>query len=126
MSVEFDSSSGHTPMTKVRNELYLLLSLVLIAALLNFLVSSQRVVLCFFFLPTLYSADHFGRRHATLTAFASVAMVGLWPTTSTTWGRARRRRFPLPNSASCFPLTATRPPMRRTSWAERTKRGGSR
>lgn len=64
-------------MSKVRKELWLLLSLVVIAALLNFLVSSQRVVLCFFFLPTLYSAYHFGRRHATLTASASVAMVVL-------------------------------------------------
>jgi hypothetical protein len=64
-------------MSKLRNELILLLSLVVIAALLNFLVSSQRVVLCFFFLPTLYSAYHFGRRHATLTAAASVALVVL-------------------------------------------------
>jgi hypothetical protein len=64
-------------MSKVNKELWLLLSLVVIAALLNFLVSSQRVVLCFFFLPTLYSAYHFGRRHATLTALASVAMVVL-------------------------------------------------
>jgi hypothetical protein len=64
-------------MSKVRKELWLLLSLVVIAALLNFLVSSQRVVLCFFFLPTLYSAYHFGRRHATLTAAASVALVVL-------------------------------------------------
>ena len=64
-------------MSKVRQELWLLLSLVVIAGLLNFLVSSQRVVLCFFFLPTLYSAYHFGRRHATLTAVASIAVVVL-------------------------------------------------
>src|SRR6266849_9941586 len=64
-------------MRKVNKELLLLLSLVVIAAILNFLVSSQRVVLCFFFLPTLYSAYHFGRRHATLTAVASIFMVGL-------------------------------------------------
>lgn len=62
-------------MSKTRKELWLLLSLVVIAALLNFLVSSQRVVLCFFFLPTLYSAFSFGRRHAVLTAFASVFLV---------------------------------------------------
>lgn len=62
-------------MSKTRKELWLLLSLVVIAALLNFLVSSQRVVLCFFFLPTLYSAYSFGRRHAVLTAFASVFLV---------------------------------------------------
>lgn len=62
-------------MSKTRKELWLLLSLVVIAALLNFLVSSQRVVLCFFFLPTLYSAYSFGRRHAVLTSFASVFLV---------------------------------------------------
>jgi hypothetical protein len=62
-------------MSKRQQELWLLLSLVVIAGLLNFLVSSQRVVLCFFFLPTLYSAFSFGRRHAVLTAFASVFLV---------------------------------------------------
>ena len=64
-------------MHRASKQLWLLLSLVVIAALLNFLVSSQRVVLCFYFLPTLYSAYHFGRRHSTLTAAASVALVAL-------------------------------------------------
>jgi hypothetical protein len=63
--------------TRVNNELWLLLSLVVIAAMLNFLVSSQRVVLSFFFLPTLFSAYRFGRRHATLTAVASISIVVL-------------------------------------------------
>jgi hypothetical protein len=53
------------------------LFLVLIAAVLNFLVASQRMALVFYFLPTLYSAYHFGRRHATLTALASVSLVVL-------------------------------------------------
>jgi hypothetical protein len=60
---------------KTNPELWLLLFLVLIAALLNFLVASQRMALVFYFLPTLYSAYHFGRRHATLTALASVTLV---------------------------------------------------
>ena len=47
--------------------------LVLIAAMIHFLVASQAVVLVFFFLPTLYSAYHFGRRHATLTACAQAS-----------------------------------------------------
>jgi len=59
----------------INKELWLLLSLVLIAAMIHFLVASQAVVLVFFFLPTLYSAYHFGRRHATLTACASVCVV---------------------------------------------------
>jgi response regulator RpfG family c-di-GMP phosphodiesterase len=35
------------------------------------------MALCFYFLPTLYSAYFFGRRHATLTAFACVFLVVL-------------------------------------------------
>jgi len=72
--------------TESTSSFWLLLSLVVIAALLNFSVSSQQVVLCFFFLPTLYSAYHFGRRHATVDC-RSVALVVLltWmnPTCST-------------------------------------------
>ena len=45
--------------------------------MLNFLVASQRMALVFYFLPTLYSAYHFGRRHATLTAVASIVLVVL-------------------------------------------------
>ena len=64
-------------MRKINPELWLLLFLVLIAAMLNFLVASQKMALVFYFLPTLYSAYHLGRRHATLTAFASVVLVVL-------------------------------------------------
>ena len=53
-------------------EFWLLLSLLVIAFGLNFVVDSQRMALAFFFLPTLFSAYLFGRRHATLTATASV------------------------------------------------------
>lgn len=64
-------------MRKINPELWLLLFLVLIAAMLNFLVASQQMALVFYFLPTLFSAYHFGRRHATLTAVASVVTVAL-------------------------------------------------
>jgi len=60
---------------KINPELYVLLCLVLIAAMLNFLVASQQMALVFYFLPTLFSAFYLGRRHATLTALASVAIV---------------------------------------------------
>lgn len=62
---------------KINPELWLLLFLVVIAAILNFLVASERMALVFYFLPTLFSAYHFGRRHATLTALASIVLVVL-------------------------------------------------
>ena len=64
-------------MRKINPELWLLLFLVVIAALLNFLMSSQRMALVFYFLPVLFSAYHLGRRHATLTALASIVLVVL-------------------------------------------------
>jgi putative nucleotidyltransferase with HDIG domain len=60
---------------QVNKELWILLSLFLIALLLNYVVASQRMVLGFYVLPTLASAYMHGRREATLTAFASVLMV---------------------------------------------------
>ncbi|HET7440165.1 MAG TPA: hypothetical protein VFJ47_02600, partial [Terriglobales bacterium] len=89
-------------MRKVNKELWLLLSLVVIAAILNFLVASQRVVLCFFFLPTLYSAYHFGRRHATLTALASVFMVVLLSYSNPT---LFNRRIAAPGDSPWFDLS---------------------
>ncbi len=62
---------------RVNRELWLVFSLFLIAGLLNFLVSGQRMVLAFYTLPTVFSAYHYGRRHATLTAVASVLLVVL-------------------------------------------------
>jgi len=60
---------------KINPELWLVLFLVVIAAMINFFVASQRMALVIYFLPVLYSAYRFGRRHATLTAVASVTMV---------------------------------------------------
>jgi len=64
-------------MSKIAKESILLLSLFLIAATLQFFAQSLPLALCFYFLPTLYSAYNFGRRHATLTAFACVFLVVL-------------------------------------------------
>jgi hypothetical protein len=68
---------GRSTMSKIAKESVLLLSLFLIAALVQFFAQSLPMALCFYFLPTLYSAYHFGRRHATLTAFACVFLVVL-------------------------------------------------
>lgn len=62
---------------QVNKELWILLSLFVIALLLNYVVASQKMVLGFYVLPTLGSAYLYGRREATLTAFASVLMVVL-------------------------------------------------
>ncbi len=59
----------------VNKELWLILSLFAIAALMNFLIASHRMVLGFYTLPTLFSAYWYGRRHATLTAFGSLFVV---------------------------------------------------
>jgi hypothetical protein len=64
-------------MSKIARESVLLLSLFAIAATVQFFAQSLPMALCFYFLPTLYSAYFFGRRHATLTAFACVFLVGL-------------------------------------------------
>ena len=64
-------------MNKIFKESILLLSLFMIAAMVQFFAQSLPMALCFYFMPTLYSAYFFGRRHATLTAFACVFLVVL-------------------------------------------------
>ncbi len=62
---------------QVNKELWLVFSLFVVALTLNFLVESQRMILGFYTLPTLVSAYLYGRRHATLTALASILLVVL-------------------------------------------------
>jgi putative nucleotidyltransferase with HDIG domain len=62
---------------EVNKELWLLLSIFSLCLLFNYVVSSQRMVLSLYGFPTLISAYTYGRRHATLTAFASVLIVVL-------------------------------------------------
>ena len=59
----------------VNRELWLLLSIFLLAALVNNVVASEQVVLGLYMLPTLFSAYFYGRRHAVMTAVASVVLV---------------------------------------------------
>ncbi|MBW2107178.1 MAG: HD-GYP domain-containing protein [Deltaproteobacteria bacterium] len=70
-------SSIVNSLAEVNKELWLVLSLLLLAGFMNYMVTGQRMVLGFYTLPTLFSAYFYGRRHATLTAFASVFLVGL-------------------------------------------------
>src|SRR5579863_4190529 len=60
---------------EVNRELWLTLSLFVIAGVLNSLVASHGVVLGLYTLPTLFSAYVYGRRHAVMTAVASILLV---------------------------------------------------
>jgi hypothetical protein len=51
------------------------LSLFIIAGLTNWLVASHHLIVGFYTLPTLFSAYVYGRRHAVLTATASIFLV---------------------------------------------------
>jgi putative nucleotidyltransferase with HDIG domain len=62
-------------LAEVNQELWLVLSLFVVAALLNWLMDSGRMILGLYTLPTIFSAYVYGRRHAVLTAFGSVALV---------------------------------------------------
>ena len=69
--------SGVRQLEKTNKELWLVLSMFIIALLVNVVVDAQRMVLGFYTLPTLGSAYLYGRRHATLTAAASVLLIVL-------------------------------------------------
>ena len=60
---------------RVNKELWLVLSLFVVALIFNVIIASQQMVLGFYTLPTVLSAYLYGRRHATLTAVASVLLV---------------------------------------------------
>jgi putative nucleotidyltransferase with HDIG domain len=62
---------------EVNRELWLVFSLFVIAALCNFLIANRGMLLSFYTFPTLFSAYYYGRRHATLTALASVLLIVL-------------------------------------------------
>jgi putative nucleotidyltransferase with HDIG domain len=77
LEVKSMGSSLLDRLAEVNKELWLVLSLLAIAALMNYMMTGHRMVLGLYTLPTLFSAYFYGRRHATLTAFASVFLVGL-------------------------------------------------
>ena len=60
---------------EANKELWLFLMMFGLVALLNYAVASDRMMLGFYILPTVFSAYYFGRRHATLTALGSILLV---------------------------------------------------
>jgi HD domain len=61
----------------VNKELWLILSMLLLVGIMNYLITAQRMLLGLYTLPTVFSAYFYGKRHATLTAFASILLVGI-------------------------------------------------
>ena len=64
-------------LSEVNRELWLILSLFVIAAMINFVVGPHGMLLSLYSLPTIFSAYSYGRRHAISTAFASILLVVL-------------------------------------------------
>ncbi len=85
-------------LAEVNRELWLILSLFVITGLLNWLLSSHGMIVGLYTLPTLFSAYVYGRRHAVLTAVASILLValiniadpGLFVRSSTSLGKVDR------------------------------------
>ncbi len=64
-------------LVRANQELWLILSIFIILALVNFLIASDRMLLGLYSLPIVFSAYFYGRRHATMTALAAVCLVVL-------------------------------------------------
>src|SRR4029077_6678381 len=62
-------------LARINQELWLGVLLFCIAGRFNWLVASHRMILGLYTLPTLFSAYVYGRRHAVLTASASIFIV---------------------------------------------------
>ena len=71
------TSSVLNQLATVNKELWLVFSLLLITLFMNYLIATDEMILGLYTLPTLFSAYFYGRRHAVLTAFASVFVVTL-------------------------------------------------
>jgi len=62
---------------EANKELWMILSMFSIIGIMNYLLTGQQMLLQLYVVPTIFSAYFFGRRHAVLTAVASILLVGL-------------------------------------------------
>jgi putative nucleotidyltransferase with HDIG domain len=62
---------------EANKELWMILSMFSIIGIMNYLLTAQQMLLQLYVIPTIFSAYFFGRRHAVLTAVASILLVGL-------------------------------------------------
>ncbi len=72
-----DGARIYAQLAAVNKDLWLVLSMLIIAGVANHLLVAQKIVFGFYTLPTILAAYYRGRRHATLTAAASALLVGL-------------------------------------------------
>ena len=77
-----------TSKRQINRELLVILGVFGISALLNIAFSSQRMVLGLYLFPTIFSAYHYGRRHAVLTASFSMFLVVLLSATNPNFMRS--------------------------------------
>lgn len=75
VSREFNFTYIVHKFAEVNKELWIILSLLAIVLVMNYFLSGQKLVLGLYTIPTIISAYAFGRRHAMLTAFASILVV---------------------------------------------------
>ena len=79
------SSHKHRPLryriadqvAEVNKELWIILTMVAVAGLMNYLVTSQYMILGLYSFPTIMSAYFYGRRHAVMTAVLTIIIVGV-------------------------------------------------
>lgn len=63
-------------LAEINKDVWLVVSMLLIAGMANYLIVAQKIVFGFYTLPTIFAAYCRGRRHALLTAVASALLVG--------------------------------------------------
>ena len=62
---------------RVNKELWVIFSMVCVAAVMNYAVASRYMVLGFYTFPTILSAYFYGRRHAVMTSVLTVILVSI-------------------------------------------------
>ncbi|NPA95681.1 MAG: HD domain-containing protein [Thermodesulfobacteria bacterium] len=62
---------------EVNKELWIIFTMVAVAGLMNYLVTSEYMILGLYSFPTILSAYFYGRRHAVMTALLTIIIVGI-------------------------------------------------
>lgn len=71
------SASLAEQFANVNKELWVILTMVAVAGLMNYIVASKYMILGLYTFPTILSAYFYGRRHAVMTATLTIIIVGV-------------------------------------------------